>query len=51
MHAYAFNEAENVKKRLSSEFDCPEIWVCEFSPIMGYSAGAGTLGIAFYPEA
>ncbi len=50
MHAYALDEAEKLKKRVSSEFDCVEIWVCEFSPIMGYSAGTGTLGIAFYPE-
>lgn len=50
MHAYAPAEAEKLKERVSAEFDCVEIWVCEFSPIMGYSAGAGTLGVAFYPE-
>ena len=50
MHAYAYDEAEKLKERVSSEFDCAELWVCEFSPIMGYATGTGTLGIAFYPE-
>lgn len=50
MHAYALDEAEKLKQRVLSEFDCVELWVCEFSPIMGYSTGTGTLGIAFYPE-
>ncbi len=50
MHAYAFKEAEKLKERVSSQFDCVELWVCEFSPIMGYATGTGILGIAFYPE-
>jgi len=50
MHAYAQDEAEKFKERISSEFDCAEIWLSEFSPVMGYACGTGTLGIAFYPE-
>lgn len=47
-HAYALDEAERLKERISSEFNCTEIWVSEFSPILGYATGTGTLGIAFY---
>jgi fatty acid-binding protein DegV len=47
-HAYALDEAERLKERISSEFNCTEIWITEFSPILGYATGTGTLGIAFY---
>ena len=50
MHAYAPDEAERLKERVSSEFNCAELWVTEFSPLMGYATGTGTLGLAFYPE-
>lgn len=50
MHAYAVHEAERLKERVLAEFNCTEPWLCEFSPIMGYSAGTGTLGLAFYTE-
>ncbi|MFC2068020.1 DegV family protein [Chloroflexota bacterium] len=48
MHAYAPDEAEKLKERVSSEFNCAELWVTEFSPIMGYACGTGTIGLAFY---
>ena len=50
MHVYADDQAEILKERVSSEFNCAELWVTEFSPLMGYACGAGTLGLAFYPE-
>ena len=50
-HAYALDEAERLRERISSEFNCIEIWVSEFSPILGYATGTGTLGIAFYKDA
>ena len=50
MHAYALNEAERLKERVSSEFNCAELWLTEFSPLMGYATGTGTLGFAFYKE-
>ena len=50
MHAYALDEAEKLKERVSSEFNCAELWLTEFSPIMGYATGTGTLGFAFYAE-
>jgi hypothetical protein len=27
-----------------------ELWVTEFSPVMGYACGTGTAGVAFYVE-
>jgi len=50
MHAYAQDEAERLKERISSEFNCAELWITEFSPVMGYATGTGTLGFAYYKE-
>jgi len=50
MHAYAPDEGERLKERISSEFNCTELWFTEFSPVMGYACGTGTLGAAFYSE-
>ena len=48
MHAFALEEAEKLKERIATEFNCAELWVTGFSPVMGYACGTGTLGIAFY---
>ena len=50
MHAYALDEAERLMERISSEFNCAELWLTEFSPVMGYATGTGTLGFAYYRE-
>ena len=50
MHAYALEEAEKLKERVLSEFNCAELWLVEFSPVMGYACGTGALGFAFYTE-
>jgi DegV family protein with EDD domain len=50
MHAYAQDEGERLKERVSSEFNCAELWLTEFSPVMGYACGTGTLGLSFYSE-
>ena len=50
MHAYVPDEAETLKERISSEFKCAELWITEFSPVMGYATGTGTVGFAFYTE-
>lgn len=48
MHAYCPDEAERLKERIAAEFNCAELWITEFSPLMGYATGTGTLGFAFY---
>ncbi len=50
MHAYVLDEAYRLKEQVSSEFNCAELWLTEFSPIMGYATGTGTLGFAFYGD-
>ena len=50
MHAYALDEAERLKERISSEFNCAELFIAEFSPVTGYAVGTGTLGFAFYKD-
>jgi len=48
MHAYAPEEAEKLKERIASEFNCAELWITELTPVMGYACGTGTVGFAFY---
>ncbi|MBE0415323.1 MAG: DegV family protein [Dehalococcoidia bacterium] len=50
IHADALEEAERLKERVASEFNCEELWLSEFSPIMGYATGRGVVGLAFYSE-
>ena len=50
MHAYARDEAEQLKQQVSATFNCVELWLTEFSPVMGYACGTGTLGLAYYKE-
>jgi DegV family protein with EDD domain len=40
--------AEKLRKRIESEFNCAELWVTEFTPVMGYATGRGTIGVAYY---
>jgi DegV family protein with EDD domain len=48
MHAYDPEDAESLKERVKKGFNCVELWITEFSPVMGYATGTGTLGLAFY---
>ena len=49
-HANVPDEGERLKERISSEFNCVELWLTDFSPVMGYATGRGTLAVAFYHE-
>jgi len=49
-HADVPAEGEALKERISSEFNCVELWLTDFSPIMGYATGTGVLAIAFYTD-
>jgi len=50
MHANVRDEAEALKERIQSGFECVEIYVTDFAPTMGVQAGPGVLGIAFFHE-
>lgn len=47
-HAYAPEDAEKLRERIAADFDAPDLWVAEFSPVMGYATGTGTLGISYH---
>jgi len=48
MHADAAEEARMLRERIAAEFDCAELFVTDFTPIMAYATGRGTLALAFY---
>lgn len=50
LHADAPGEAEELKGQILSRFDPAEIYVAEFSPVMGAHIGPGLLGITFYVD-
>jgi DegV family protein with EDD domain len=43
-------EAEELRGRLAEAFECVELHVTEFTPVMGAHAGPGVLGIAFFVD-
>ena len=50
MHAYAPDDARRLEGMISTRFNCVELWTTEFSPVMGYVCGTGTVGFAFYRD-
>jgi DegV family protein with EDD domain len=50
-HADVPEEGERLKEQIASEFDCVELWLTDFSPVMAYATGTGVLAVAFYTEA
>jgi DegV family protein with EDD domain len=50
LDADAPGEAQELKAQILSRFDPAEIYVAEFSPVMGSHTGPGLLGITFYVD-
>ena len=50
MHACVPDEAEAMKQQVAAAFDCAELWISEFTPVMGYATGTGTLAVAYYAD-
>ena len=48
--ATARAEAEALRDRIAARFDCRELFITEFTPVMGAHAGPGVVGIAFWAE-
>lgn len=46
-HANAPQQAENLRQRVQADFNCTELCVTEFSPIIGFATGPGCLALAF----
>ena len=49
-HANAPEMAERFSELLKQNFNCLSMSISDFSPVMGYGAGPGTLFIGFHPE-
>ncbi len=49
-HANEPEAGERLKERIASQFNCVELWFTDFSPVMGYATGKGTLAVAFYSD-
>ncbi|UCG54192.1 MAG: DegV family protein [Dehalococcoidia bacterium] len=51
MHANVIKRAKLLERQISSRFNCIEIFITEFTPVMGVHTGPGVIGVAFYVEA
>jgi DegV family protein with EDD domain len=49
-HADCLLEAEELKDKITKIFPFAQIFISEFTPVMGYATGRGTLLIAFYSK-
>lgn len=48
MHANAVNDALALRDRIATQFDGAELFITEFTPVMGAHTGPGLIGVAFY---
>lgn len=48
MHADVLDRAIALRDQISSQFDCAELFITEFTPVMGAHTGPGVVGVAFY---
>ena len=48
MQADAEEDAQALQRRIDAEFNCRELFVSQFTPVMGAHTGPGLLGVAFY---
>ncbi len=46
-HANAAADADYVKQRVTEEMSPAEVYVAEFSPVIGYATGPGTVALSF----
>jgi len=50
MHADAPETAQELQEQITTQFQCEEIFLTEFTPVMGSHTGPGLFGVAFYTE-
>ena len=50
MHANALERAQVLHDQALQSMDCREIFISEFTPVMGAHTGPGLIGIAYYTE-
>jgi len=49
-HGDELEEAEKLKSQIASLYNCVELYLTDFTPVMGVHAGPGLLAISFYTE-
>jgi fatty acid-binding protein DegV len=49
MHAGCLEDARALKDRIAKEYNCQDLFITDFSPVMAYATGKGTLALAYYP--
>lgn len=49
-HADVLDEALELAERVRQEFDCLEVSVCEFTPVVGAHTGPGIIGLGYCVE-
>ncbi len=49
-HADDLEEAQRLAERVKAEFNCAEVYITEFTPLMGVHTGPGLLGFSFYAD-
>ena len=50
MHVASAEKAELLRDTVGNRFDCAELFLTEFTPVMGAHIGQGMVGVAFWPE-
>ena len=50
MHVATFEKAEKLRKSVGERFECAELFLTEFTPVMGAHIGPGMAGVAFWTE-
>ena len=48
MHADVLDRAKELENEISRRFNCAELFITEFTPVMGVHTGPGVIGVAFY---
>ena len=48
MHAAEPEKAEELRSQIASSFDCAELMITDFTPVIGAHTGPGVVGLAFY---
>lgn len=50
LHADVPEEAEVLRGKVAARFHCVELFMTEFTPVMGAHTGPDVIGLAYYPE-
>jgi fatty acid-binding protein DegV len=50
VHADVADEAEALRVEIEERFNCVELYLGEFTPVMGAHTGPGLLGVSYYAD-